>query len=82
MTEMAPEQPVPDDIDGPVAEVEINFEPDDLGLKITAVLGEASIVVEHSWDGAEEAAILTQSLPNILMAVQTALNEQEAADRG
>lgn len=77
MTEMAPEQPVPDDIYGPVADVEINYELDDLGIKITATLGEASIVVEHSWGSAEETAILTQSLSNILMAVQTTINEQD-----
>ena len=71
MTEEIPET-------GEAAEVEINFEPDDLGIKITALLGEASIVVEHSWDGVEEAAILTQALPQILARVQLALDAQEA----
>lgn len=69
-------EPVPEDV-GEAAEVEINFEPDDFGIKITAVLDEASIVVEHSWDGAEQAAILTQALPQILARVQLALDAQE-----
>ena len=72
MTEEIPEEV------GEAAEVEINFDPDDLGLKVTAVLGESSIVVEHSWDAAEEAATLVQALPMILMRVQDALDAQEA----
>lgn len=62
---------------GESAEVDIDFEPDDFGIKIKAVLGEASIVVEHSWEGVQEAATLVQALPNILAAVQTALESQE-----
>lgn len=64
---------------GESAEVDVNFEPDDFGIKITAVLDEASIVVEHSWEGVNEAATLVQALPNILAAVQTALESQEEA---
>lgn len=62
---------------GDPQEVSIDFVPDDLGIKVTAVLGESSIVVEHSWDGAEEAATLVQALPNIMIAVQQALDSQE-----
>lgn len=71
MTEQLPEAT------GEPGEVEVNYETDDLGIKITAVLGESSIVVEHSWGGAEEAATLTQALPQILVAVQAALEDQE-----
>lgn len=67
---------VPEEVGDP-RDVEINFDPDDLGIKVTAVLGESSIVVEHSWDAVEDAATLVQALPNIMMAVQAALNEQE-----
>lgn len=81
MTEMAPEQIVPDNIGEPV-DVEVDFEPTDDGITIEARLGEATITVDHSWSAAEQVAILVHSLPNILMAVQTALNEQEAIDHG
>lgn len=64
--------------EGEAEEVEINFDPDDFGIKITAVLGNSSIVVEHAWDAAEDAATLAQGLPTILVAVQNALDAQEA----
>lgn len=56
---------------------EINFEPDEYGIKITIVHGESSIIVEHSWDAAEETAALVQALPKILIIVQEALDQQE-----
>lgn len=62
-----------------VAEVEIQYEADELGIKVTSILGEASIVVEHSWDGAEAAATLVNSLPQILVNVEEALQQQEDA---
>jgi hypothetical protein len=69
--------PVPES-EGEALDVDITYEPDDDGIKITAVLGESSIIVEHSWDAVEHAATLVQALPSILIAVQTALNDQEA----
>lgn len=69
---------LPDDA-GDARDVDITFNPDDFGIEVVATLGEASIVVEHSWEGgAEDAATLVQALPNILMAVQEALDQQEA----
>lgn len=70
---------LPEDVGEP-AEVDINFEPDGFGIKVTATLGESSIVVEHSWDAVEQAATLVQALPNILAAVQTALEAQEKTE--
>ena len=72
MSEQIPEET------GEAVDVDINFEPDDFGIKITAVLGNSSIVVEHAWDAAEEAATLAQALPGVLIAVQEALDKQEA----
>ena len=71
-------EPIPEG-EGEAAEVEINFVPDEFGIRVDAVLGEASIVVEHSWDAAMEAATLVQALPGILSAVQTALDQQETS---
>lgn len=71
MTEQIPEE------HGESAEVEVNYYPDDFGIKVIAVLDEASVVVEHSWEAAENAATLVQALPSILMAVQEALSQQE-----
>jgi len=69
-------EPLPEEV-GETAEVSVDFVPDEFGIKVTATLGESSIVVEHSWDAAEEAATLVQALPNILVAVQDALEAQE-----
>jgi hypothetical protein len=65
--------------EGEAGEVEIDFVPDEFGIRVTAVFGESSVVVEHSWDAAEEAATLIQALPNIMIAVQEALDAQEEA---
>jgi hypothetical protein len=73
MTEAIPEGA------GEPAGVDITFVPDEFGIEVTAILGEASIVVEHSWDAATEAATLVQALPNILIAVQNALESQETS---
>lgn len=71
-------EPIPEDV-GESAEVEVSFVPDDFGIRITAVLGDSSIVVEHAWgDAAGEAATLAQALPEILVRVQAALEAQEA----
>jgi len=70
--------PIPEGAGEP-AEVEINFEPDEFGIKISAVLGDSSIVVEHAWDAANEATTLVQALPGIMSAVQTALDQQESS---
>ena len=67
---------IPEDV-GEAAEVEINFEPDDYGIRVVATLGDSCIIVQHAWDAAEEAATLVQTLPNIMMAVQQALDSQE-----
>ena len=71
MTEQIPEG------EGESAEVDIDFFPDEFGIEVVAVLGNASIKVEHAWDAAEDAATLVQALPNILIAVQEALDAQE-----
>lgn len=68
----------PEEEYGPAEEVEVNFEPDDIGIKITATLGEATVTVEHAWEAADEATFLVRALPNILAAVQDALESQEA----
>lgn len=78
---MSDQESIPEEV-GEAAEVEIHFEPDDLGIKVSAVLGESSIVVEHSWDAVEEAATLVQALPSILVAVQAALEDQENPSHG
>ena len=67
---------IPEDV-GEAAEVEVNFVPDDYGISVTAELGDALITVDHAWDAAENAATLIQALPNIMMAVQQALDSQE-----
>lgn len=74
------EAPLPEDV-GEAADVEINYYPDDIGIKVIAVLDEASVTVEHSWEAAENAATLVQALPSILMAVEEALNQQEEPPR-
>lgn len=68
--------PVPEG-DGEPADVEIKWEIDDLGITIEALLGDASVTVQHAWDAAEEAATLAQALPQILMAVQQAIDSQQ-----
>lgn len=69
---------IPDEA-GESVGVAVNYEPDDFGIKVTSELGDATIVVHHSWEGAEDAATLVQALPNILLAVQAALEEQETS---
>lgn len=54
-------------------EVEVNYEADDLGLKVHATLGEATITVEHGWEAGDDIVVLVQALPSILTAVQEAL---------
>jgi hypothetical protein len=69
---------IPEEV-GEAAEVEIDYVPDDFGIKVTAILGNSSVVVEHAWDAAEDAATLVQALPNIMIAVQEALEAQEGS---
>lgn len=71
-------EPLPEKTGDP-RDIEINYEPDDVGIKVAATLGDATITVEHAWgSGAEDAAFLVRALPNILIAVQEALEAQEA----
>lgn len=72
MTEEIPETT------GEPVDVEINYETDDNGIRITASLGGAAIMLDHPWAEAHEATVLVNALPNIMTAVQEALNEREA----
>lgn len=76
LEEGADDGPLPEQVGEP-AEVEIDFKPDEFGIEVTAIFGNASIKVEHAWESAEEAATLIQALPNIMIAVQEALESQE-----
>ena len=71
-----PTDPIPEETGEPV-DVEAAFESDEFGIKVTATLGEAAVVVEHSWDAAESAATLVQALPQILIRVEEALQAQQ-----
>lgn len=58
---------LPPEID-PNDEIAVTWERDEGGIRITAVLGEASILIEASYDGAELVPWLAAALPSILEA--------------
>jgi hypothetical protein len=77
-------EPIPEQTSEPV-DVEVNYETDEKGLRVTATLGDAAIMLDHAWgaDAAHSATILVNALPNIMTAVQEAIHaNQEEAQRG
>ena len=58
---------LPPDIE-PEDEIALTWERDEHGIKIVAVLGEASIAIEASLDGAQLVPWLAAALPSILEA--------------
>jgi len=56
---------LPPDID-PDDEISLTWERDDEGVRIVASLGETSITVESSYDGAAVTPWLVAALPNVL----------------
>ena len=52
----------------PDDEIALTWERDEDGIRITAVLGEASIAIDASYDGVELVPWLVAALPSILEA--------------
>ena len=70
---MLPPSVSPDD------EIDVQWERDELSTKVTIVLGEASIVVETSEDGASTVPWLVAALPSVLEAAWAAIEQEESS---
>lgn len=67
---------LPPEID-PDDEIEVTWESDELSTKVVATLGEASITVECSPDGAHTIPWLIAAMPSILEAAYAAQEAEE-----
>lgn len=67
---------LPPDVE-PDDEVEVNWERDEYSTKVVATLGEASITIECSEEGAETVPWLVAALPNILNQAWQAIEADE-----
>ena len=67
---------LPPEID-PGDEIEITWGRDQFSTKVTATLGEASVTVEASEDGAQTVPWLIAAMPNILEAAWAAIEADE-----
>ena len=56
-------------------ELEVNWERDDLGVKVTTSLGDASVTLDYAWgEGAAQAAnTLAACLPQVMIQVEAAI---------
>lgn len=62
----------------PEDEIEVTWEQDEFSTKVTAALGEASVTVECSEDGAQTVPWLIAAMPQILDATWQTIEAQEA----
>jgi hypothetical protein len=60
----------------PSDEIEVTWERDEFSTKVTATLGEASIVVETSEDGSPIVPWMVAALPSILEAAWSAIESE------
>lgn len=67
---------LPPELD-PGDEIEITWDRDEFSTKVTATLGEASVTVEASEDGAQIVPWLITALPSILEAAWAAIEADE-----
>lgn len=67
---------LPPEID-PGDEIEVTWDRDEFSTKVTATLGEVSVTVEASEDGAQTVPWLIAALPNILEAAWAAIEADE-----
>lgn len=58
-------------------EIEIHYERDEYATKVVATLGEASITVEASEDGASIIPWLLSAMPSVLNNVMDAINNED-----
>lgn len=61
----------------PDDEVEVVWERDEFSTRVTATLGEATIVIETSEDGTAVLPWLVAALPNILESAWAAIDNDE-----
>lgn len=66
----------------PSDEIEVTWERDELSTKVVATLGEASVSVECSHDGAQILPWLLSAMPNVLEAAWAALEEVDSGAGG
>lgn len=67
---------LPPELD-PGDEIEVTWDRDEFSTKVTATLGEASVTVEASEDGAQIVPWLITAMPNILEAAWAAIEADE-----
>lgn len=61
-------------------ELDISWVVDDFGVKVSIVLGNASIVIEHDHDDSDVVPWLIGALPQIMSQVADAMEAQEAQE--